>query len=66
MAPKSPDHLAPEEVGAYLFVTDESGGGSTVRELTVTGQDGIPEDNFEQVAEELYDDTVQLQEGVTY
>ena len=66
MAPKSPDHLAPEEVGAYLFVTDESGGGSTVRELTVTGQDGIPEDNFAQVAEELYDDTVQLQEGLTY
>ncbi len=48
-------------VGAYLFDTPgEESGSSVIRELSVTGRDGIPEDEFTRVAESLYSEMVRL------
>ncbi len=54
------DYLMPEEVGSYLFRFEDEQGGSFVEELPVTLEDGIPEEAFSKVIEELYDETVYL------
>ena len=54
------DYLQPEEVGAYLFRFENEWEGSFVEELSVTLEDGIPEEEFSKVIEELYDETVYL------
>lgn len=54
------DYLNAGEVSAFLFGHDESVGGTMVRELAVTVQEGIPEDEHVKVAEELYDETLRL------
>lgn len=47
------DYLNPDEVGGYLFDWNEKEGGSIVKELEVTPEDGIPEDEFVKVVEAL-------------
>jgi hypothetical protein len=54
------DYLRADEVSAFLFGHDESVGGTEVKELAVTVQEGIPEDEHVKVAEELYDETLRL------
>ncbi|MCL5947250.1 MAG: AAA family ATPase, partial [Chloroflexi bacterium] len=56
------EYLLAEEVGAYVFATEEETGASVVQELPVSTEDGIPEVTFTEVAEALYDEMVQLQE----
>ncbi len=58
------DYLSAEEVGAYLFKTAGRRGGSTVQELRVTDGEGIPEDEFVTIAEEIYDESVRLQRAL--
>lgn len=53
------DYLLPEEMGAYAFKLDEDRGGSTIQELKVD-KEGIDEEEFSKVAEELYGEMVYL------
>ncbi|MCH7745457.1 MAG: AAA family ATPase [Chloroflexi bacterium] len=55
------DYLKADEVGAYLFDTKHDSGGTIVKELPITIEDGIPEEGFAEVNEALYDETVYLQ-----
>jgi len=57
------DYLRVDEVGAYLFKFDKKDQrrGSVVKELEVTEGDGIPEDQFVEVAEAIYDETIRLE-----
>lgn len=48
------DYLNPDDVGCYLFAWDGEEGGSVVRELEVSTEEGIPEDEFADVGEGLY------------
>lgn len=59
------DYLNPEEVGAYLFDLDWKKGGSSVKELTVSAEDGIPEEEFAKVTEALYKETVYLHRRIS-
>jgi len=52
------DCLAATEVGAYLFSFGRRATATTVQELEVTGQDGIPEDEFVRIAEAIYRESV--------
>jgi hypothetical protein len=54
-------YVEPEEVGAYLFEDDEQHQGSIIRQLPVTADEGIPEDEFAKVASALYQETTELQ-----
>ena len=54
------DYLNPEDVGCYLFAWDGEKGGSVVRELATTAEDGIPEDEFADVGEALYNEYADL------
>ena len=55
------ESMAAASVGAYLFDTSgEKPGSSVIRELSVTANNGIPEDEFTRVAESLYNEMVRL------
>jgi predicted ATPase len=58
------DYLLAKEVAAYLFNFAASGTGSVIKELKVTEEDGIPEDEFVKIAEAIYDETVRLQRSI--
>ena len=55
------DFLNPEEVGCYLFEWDDAGVGSVIRELHVDAENGIPEDEFYDVSEALYNEYVDIE-----
>lgn len=55
------DYLKTEEVDAYLFELDPSKGGSIVKELEVTAEDGIPEEEFVKVAAALGNEAARLE-----
>jgi predicted ATPase len=59
------DYLSSEEVGAYLFELDAKKGGSFIRELKVSPEDGIPEEEFAKVTEALYKETVYLHRAIS-
>ncbi len=54
------EYLKPEEVGLYLFEMKPEQGGSVVTELPVTLEEGLPEEEFARVIEQLYDESVYL------
>lgn len=58
---RSEGQLKAEEVGVYLFKAMGRERGTTVEELEVTLEDGIPQDEFVRIAEQLYDETVCLE-----
>jgi hypothetical protein len=54
------DYLLPAEVGSYLFCFGKDTGVSHIKELKVTEEDGIPEDEFVRIAEAIYDETLSI------
>lgn len=58
------DYLKPEEVGGYLFDLDEQKGGSFVKELEVTPEDGISEEEFVKVAEALGNEAAYIERHI--
>lgn len=52
--------LETEQVAVYLFRAEGDESGTIVERLTVTAEDGIPQDEFVRIAEQLYDETVRL------
>ena len=56
----SPGALSPRDVGIWLF-REEAGGGSTVREIPFDRVDGIEPSDYENVAEQLYNRSADLQ-----
>jgi predicted ATPase len=59
--PKNGEALAADQVAAYLFKVEGSRG-SVFSSLPITAEDGIPEDEFVQIAEQMYRETIGLQE----
>jgi predicted ATPase len=57
------DIISSDNVGAYLFKPNIKKGGSIVEELQINDEDGIPEDEFTRIAEELYHETTQIEYG---
>ncbi len=53
--------LRPEDVGVWLFRKGEAGGGSTVGEIAFNRIEGIEPSDYEDVAEELYNRSAELQ-----
>lgn len=53
--------LRPEDVGVWLFRRSEIGGGSTVDEIPFDRIEGIEPSDYEDVAEELYNRSAELQ-----
>lgn len=53
--------LRPEDVGVWLFRKGEAGGGSTVGEIAFDRIEGIEPSDYEDVAEELYNRSAELQ-----
>ncbi len=53
--------LRPEDVGVWLFRKGESGGGSTVGEIPFDRIEGIEPSDYEDIAEELYNRSAELQ-----
>ena len=53
--------LRPEDVGVWLFQKGETGGGSTVREIPFDRIEGIEPSDYEDIAEELYNRSAELQ-----
>jgi hypothetical protein len=68
-APKAADSLGfakeeilqPEQVTACLFSLDKRTASSTSKELKVSAEEGIPEEEFGRVAEALYQRTTRLE-----
>ncbi|MFO8058520.1 MAG: AAA family ATPase [bacterium] len=57
-------YLAPEEVSAYLFKYNNRNKAYRIEELPVTGKDGISMEEQTRVAEELYDESVNLESDI--
>ena len=55
------DFLAQDQVGAYLFRHNQELGGSEVVSLEIDPDTGIDEDEFAQVFEAIYDESIALQ-----
>jgi predicted ATPase len=55
------DCLKADDVAAYQFVIDDDKEGSFVHRLPVTAEEGIPEVEFQGVAEALYEEVLSLQ-----
>jgi len=55
------DFLTPDEVGVYLFEDKRAGAGTKVHALPVDAEHGIPDPEFQRVAEALYQETTGLQ-----
>ena len=55
------DFLSGEQVGAYLFRHNQELGGSEVVPLDIDPDTGIDEDEFAQVFEAIYDESIALQ-----
>ena len=53
--------LRPEDVGVWLFRKGETGGGSTVDEIPFDRIEGIEPSDYEDIAEELYNRSAELQ-----
>jgi predicted ATPase len=47
-------------VAAYLFRASETHGGTTIRRLSISEKDGIPDEEFGKVAEAIYNDAADL------
>jgi hypothetical protein len=60
------DYLLPEEVGSYLFSFGKDSGASHIKELKVTEEDGIPEDEFVRIAEAIYDETLSIERSLLH
>ncbi len=61
---QSEEYLDADDVGAYLFKFDEKSGGSVIQPIEVKPEVGIDTEEFGKVAEELYEQSVNLQEKV--
>lgn len=55
------DFLRPEDVGVYLFQDQKDGQGTKVQPLPLDAEHGIPDPEFQNVAEALYQETAGLQ-----
>ena len=56
-----PSSLRPSEVGIWLFRKDGSASGSTVEEIPFDRIEGVEPRDYEDVAEELYNRSADLQ-----
>jgi predicted ATPase len=54
------DFLQAEEVAAYVFDYDKTSGGHKIREIEITGEDGISQEEFLKIHEALYEETLKL------
>jgi predicted ATPase len=57
------DYLLSQEVGAYVFEESENKL-YKIRELIVTKEDGISDEEFSTVVKSLYEETIELKEGI--
>ena len=57
----APGRLRPEDVGVWLFRKGEGDGGSTVDEIEFNRIEGIEPEDYEDIAEELYNRSAELQ-----
>ena len=57
----SADFLEQEQVGAYLFKHDQEKGGSILQSLEIDQDTGIDEDEFADVIEAIYNESIALQ-----
>ena len=55
------DFLKPEQVSAYLFKYDQEQGGSVIQPLEIDLNTGIDEDEFADVVEAIYKESIALQ-----
>ena len=58
---ESSDFLKQEQVGAYLFKHDQEKGGSILQSLEIDRDTGIDEDEFADVIEAIYNESIALQ-----
>ena len=56
-----PSSLRPSEVGIWLFRKDETSAGSAVKEIPFDRSEGVEPEDYEDVAEELYNRSATLQ-----
>ncbi len=59
--PLSPESLRPRDVGIWLFHKDGAGKGSTIREIEFDRIEGVEPSDYEDVAEQLYNRSADLQ-----
>jgi predicted ATPase len=59
------DFLQAEEVAAYVFDYDETSGGHKIREIEITGEDGISQEEFLKIHEALYEETLKLRRDLS-
>ena len=57
---RSEDYLNIDEVSAYVFEYDEKSKGYIIKELEITEEDGISEEEFIKVHEALYEETFEI------
>lgn len=57
---RSEDYLNIDEVSAYVFEYDEKSKGYIIKELEITEEDGISEEEFIKVHEALYEETFKI------
>ena len=58
------DFLKPDEVGAFLFKYDKDSEGYKITHLEISEEDGISQEAFLRIHQELYEETIGLERGL--
>ena len=58
------DYLLNNEVGVYIFKYNEDLQGYIIDSLQITGEEGIPQDDFLRVHEALYEESLQIRKSI--
>lgn len=58
------DYLKAEEVGVYAFRADEKRDGYRIEEVEIDEEDGISQEEFVKIYEELYEESIKIQEDI--
>ena len=58
------EYLRPDEVSAHLFCFDQASEGYRIRDIEVTAEDGISQEEFVRVNEALYDESIKLRRAI--
>ncbi|RLG23653.1 hypothetical protein DRN85_08965 [Methanosarcinales archaeon] len=58
------DYLTIDDIAAFVFDMDDKSGGSTIKEVEITAEDGISQEEFVKIQDVLYDEIIGLRKDL--
>lgn len=58
------DYLEPDEIGVNVFQYDKKSGGYKIRDVEISAEDGISQEEYVKVNEALYEESIKIREHI--